>query len=61
MAAAIPLPMISAPTTATARPKLSMMLRTNTIGSIRKPVTTKNIGMKKALPMNSSFSFAGFF
>jgi hypothetical protein len=39
--------------------KLSTMLRANTTGSIRNPVTIKKIGMKNEFPKNSSFAFAG--
>jgi len=42
-----------------ANAKLSIRLRTNTSGSIRNPVTMKNIGMKRVLATNSNLPFAG--
>src|SRR6516164_11491558 len=36
------------------------MLRKNTTGSIKNPVTTKKTGINKESPKNSNFSLAGF-
>ena len=59
ISAAIHLPAMSATMIADASVKLSIMVWTNTTGSIKNPVAQKKIGMNKEFPKNSSFSFAG--
>jgi hypothetical protein len=54
-----PLPASKVTTIPKARGKWSTTSATNTTGSITRPVTTKKLGMNKALPKNSSLTLAG--
>src|SRR6516225_1500362 len=59
MAAAIPFPKIRETTMPATSQKLLEIVCPIATGTIRRPVTMKKIGMKRVLPKNTSFSFAG--